>query len=64
MNLITLFVSRGWWVARFSGPHAALVVWACGICDIPTAYSAEVSAGEVAELIAARNPGITVEVRP
>ena len=64
MNLITLFLSRGVWIARWSGPHAAKVVDAFGICDIPTPFTDEAPAGRVAEVIAARNPGVTIEVRP
>lgn len=53
MNTITLFISRGMWIARFSNPE---VVRLLGTCDMPTPFTDAVSAGEVAAEIATRNP--------
>lgn len=61
MNAITLFTSRGTWIARFSDPA---VVHAFGTCDIPTPFTDQVKAGEVAEEIGRRNPGCTIIVGP
>lgn len=62
MNRISLCVTNGIWIARYSGPHATAIVWAFGICDVPTAFTAEASPGEVAEEIGRRNPGCSIEV--
>ena len=55
MKSITLFTSRGLWIARFDDPEVIAVM---GTCDIPTPFTAEASAGTVAEEIGRRIPAV------
>ena len=59
MESITLFKSRGSWIARFDDPEVIAIM---GTCDIPTPFTDQVSAGTVAEEIGRRNPGCTIIV--
>ena len=61
MKTITLFVFSNLWVSRFSDPE---VVRMFGTCDIPTSFTAESSAGTVAEEIGRLNPLATIIVGP
>lgn len=58
---ITLFKSRGSWIARFSDPE---VVRLFGTPDVPTPFTDEADAGTVAETVKGRNPGVTIIVKP
>ena len=60
MLSITLFVSRGSWIARFDDPEVIAIM---GTCDVPTAFTDQASAGTVAEEIGRRNPGHAIIVR-
>lgn len=59
MEAITLRVENGRWVAEYSSPG---VVALYGTCRMPTAFTSEVSHGEVATAMQERWPGMWVIV--
>lgn len=60
MNIITLSISRGSWVATYSGPHAEPIKRLFGSATIPTAFTSQASIETVSREIKRLNPGTVI----
>lgn len=59
-NEMVLNAQAGVWHATYLGPHAARIVSLFGTRTLPTSFRAIAPLADVARVLAALNPGVTV----
>lgn len=56
MNRIELYTDNGMWMARFSGPHSALIMRLFGTVEVPTSYTSGAKWNVVLDVVRRFNP--------